>query len=216
MPTKTQLNKPVQLPKGYISWSSLDLLERDEDKWIDKYCNPDYEERTTIEMEFGKRFAEIMEGQDSDDDIVSLVKLSVPIYAEQEKEITAMLNAMGRSVKLLGKPDSIAPNWDFYEYKTGKTKWNQKMADKHGQLMFYKAIVYLNQHIIPNSTLVWIPTEDSWDEEDGRQIVFTGQLPISFVVVHNYADILKMMQRIMKGALRMEELYQQYINNIFT
>lgn len=217
MQTKTEANKPVQLPKGYVSWSSLQLLEQSEERWVDKYCNPDYVERSTIEQEFGKSFAEVMEGQDSSDDIVALIKMATPKYEQSEVIIEATLKAMGRSVKLLGRMDSYKEeNHDFIDHKTGKTKWTQKMADKHGQLLFYKVMIYILYRAIPISTLVWIQTEDSYDEEEGRQIVFTGQLPVSFVVNHTYADILKMMQRIMKGALRMEELYQQYINNIFT
>lgn len=166
-------------------------------------------------MEFGKRFAEVMEGQDTSDDIISLIKLSVPAYAKPEEEITATLNALGRAVKLLGKPDSYDPEThNIYEYKTGKTKWNQDKAQKHGQVLFYKTILYINHGVIPKGTLIWIPTEDSYDEEEGRQIAFSGALPMQFVVEHSYADILKMMQRIMKGALRMEELYLQEINNL--
>lgn len=216
MSSTTKL-KPVILPKGYISWSSLQLLEQSENRWVYKYCDPDYIERSTVEQEFGKTFAEVMDGQDSTDEIVNLIKLSTPKYDKGEVVIEAVLNARGRSVKLLGRVDSLKDEaYDFIDHKTGKTKWTQKMADNHGQLLFYKVILYILHHIIPCSTLVWIPTEDSWDEEEGKQIVFTGELPRSFIVKHSYADILKMMQRIMKGALRMEELYQQYINNILT
>lgn len=218
MPTKkTEVNKPVIIPRGYCSWSSLDLLEQSEERWVRKYCDPDYVDYSTIEQEFGKTFAEVMDGQPTDDDMIALVKSATPKYEMGEVIVEATLNAMGRSVKLLGRMDSYDPvTHAFIDHKTGKTKWNQKMADKHGQLLFYKVIRYILSRVIPDSTLVWIQTEDSWDEENGRQIVFTGRLPESFVVVHSYADILKMMQRIMKGALRMEELYQQYINNIFT
>lgn len=167
-------------------------------------------------MDFGKDFASFMEIDETDDEIAKLIKATIPKYDKPEEELKATLRALGCEVELLGKPDSLeSVTWDFLEYKTGKTKWTQEKAQKHGQLIFYKTIIYILRGKIVSSKLIWIPTGDIYDEEDVRHIAFTGQIPLCFTVEHTMTDILKMMNRIVKGAERMEFLYQQEINKVF-
>jgi hypothetical protein len=49
---------------------------------------------------------------------------------------------------------------DFYEIKTGVSKWTQKRANEHLQLHFYAMGIYLEYKVVPKVVkLIWIETE---------------------------------------------------------
>lgn len=218
--------REIKTPRGYISWTQLDLIEKNEDEYIRTYIQGQERKIGKAQeraMTFGKTVAEVLEGADTDDEIIRLVKATIPRHSEMEKEITATLTAHGRSVKMLGRLDSYEEDPDepaFLEYKTGKVKWTQKMANKHGQLLFYKTMIWINIRKMATSELIWIPTEDvegeqnEWGEAE-LHTAFTGDMPVIFAVEHTTQDILEMMQRVNRAALRIEELYQEEVKNVF-
>lgn len=211
MEIKTQ--KPLQkikTPKGYISWSQLDLLEHNENEYIKRYILGE-EREATKEQEFGKSFAQVMEGaEDTNDEIVKLVKATIPKYGHPETELRAILRAKGKEIELYGRLDDCDEDLNFIEYKTGKWPWTQRKAEHHGQLLFYKVMGWILTGKIKKSTLVWLETENY--EDDG--IVFTGRVE-PFEVEHKLDDILRMATRIIRGAERIEQLYQEEIDNTF-
>ena len=213
---KSIVYNPIKLPRGYLSWSQYDLFNRNEDAYIREYIRGEERRNGWAQeraMEFGKNIAEVLEGTDTDDDIVSLMKATVPKYQKSEEEVRAVLKAKGRELMLLGKLDSYEytdiPK--FLEYKTGKWKWTQEKANKHGQLLFYKVMLWINHGKMADSKLVWIPTEES----DIGELCLSGEEPKVFEVVHTQADILSMMSKIIKTAERIEYLMEAEINDVF-
>lgn len=215
--------REIKTPRGYLSWTQLDLIEKNEDEYIRTYIQGQERKIGKAQeraMTFGKTVAEVLEGADTDDEIIRLVKATIPKYSEMEKEITATLTAHGRSVKMLGRLDSYEDTPAFLEYKTGKVKWTQKMANKHGQLLFYKTMIWINTRKMANSKLIWVPTEDmegeqnEWGEAE-LYAAFSGEPPVVFEVEHTTQDLLEMMQRVNRAALRIEELYEEEMRNVF-
>lgn len=201
----------IKLPRGYFSWSQLDLIEHNENEYIKKYILG-HEREASKEQEFGKSFASILEGtEETDDEIVKLVKATIPKLGHPETELRAVLRSKGKEVELFGKLDDCDEMLaNFLEYKTGKWAWTQRKAEHHGQLLFYKVMIWLIKNKIPNSTLIWAETENY--EEDS--IVLTGRIE-PFEVKHELKDILMMSARIMRGAERASQLYQEEIDNTF-
>lgn len=208
--------KTIRLPRGYLSWSQFDLFNRNEDAYIREYIQGEERRNGWAQeraMEFGKTIAQVLEGTDTDDDIVALMKATVPKYQKSEYEVKASLKAKGREVMLLGKLDSYEHTDipKFLEYKTGKWKWTQEKANKHGQLLFYKVMLWINLGKIADSKLVWIPTEES----DIGELCLSGEEPKVFDVTHTQADILSMMGKIIRTAERIEYLMDAEINDVF-
>jgi len=212
--TKSTTYKTIRLPKGYLSWSQYDLLNTNEEAYIRQYIRGEERKNGWAQeraMEFGKNIANVLDGENTDDDIVSLMKATIPKYPKPEEPIEAILRAKGREVKLLGKIDSYDPEPKFLEYKTGKWKWTQEKANKHGQLLFYKVMIWINERKNAGSKLVWIPTEES----DYGELCLTGEEPKVFDVYHTEADILSMMGKIIRTAERIEYLMDREVNDIF-
>ncbi len=187
-------------------------MERSPNKYIQKYILQTGGDDSTPAMDFGKKFADVLEGKETDDEIVKLTKATIPKYAMPEAAMRVLLKTgNGREVPLLGKFDSYDPvTHDFLEYKTGKWKWTQQRAEKHGQLLFYKLMIYIANGIIPNSELIWLETENG----DWGNIVLTGRIE-RFKVAHSMTDILRMMNRITRAAEEIETLYLRDIKNTF-
>ncbi len=193
------------------------MVNRSEDEYIRKYIHGEAA-RTSRYMEFGTAFAEVLEGADTTDDIVAMVKEMVPRYKHCEFEMESILKVKGREVKLFGKIDTYEgePMHGFWDYKTGKVKWNQQKADKHGQLLFYQVMIWIKHRVIPKTGIVWAETEDytNPEEPEDREVVFTGRVE-QYPVTHTQGEILEMMGKIFKTAERIEYLYDRELNEVF-
>ena len=81
-----KLSKEILLPKGYISWSQLNLFERSPKQYRKHYIlgEPSF---INDAMVYGKKLADALEGNDAGDDetITMLVEL-LPKYKVMEKK----------------------------------------------------------------------------------------------------------------------------------
>ena len=213
----TDKSKQIRVPRGYISYSQFEMVNRSEDEYVRKYIHGEAA-RTSRYMEFGTSFAKVLEGADTNDDIVAMVKEMVPRYKHAEFEIESILKAKGREVKLFGKIDTYddAPTHRFLDYKTGKVKWTQEKANKSEQLLFYNTMIWIQHRVVSESGIVWAETEDYTNPEEPEDIdvVFTGKV-ITFPVKHAHADVLKMMGKIFQTAERIEYLYERELGEVF-
>lgn len=216
MPSPTN-SRELQTPKGYLSWTQFDTIEHSERRYIERYILG-LPARPTREQEFGKRIAEVLEGvEDGGDVIIDLLRATIERYDTPEAALETVLTSGGRSIKLIGLADSMdSKTNDFLEYKTGKIRWTQTMANRHGQLLFYKTIVWNNTKQLVKSKLIWAETQDVLDEESGvLRSQLTGRVE-TFTVDHSLADILTMSARIMRVASRVEEIYRAEIEKTFS
>ena len=190
------LNKLI-LPRGYISYSSMSLLESSEKTWIERYVygKPSFESKYT---RFGSYVDEEIQKGKSDDPMVDMVIGLAPRYKYFQYKVMAMLG----DIKLLGYIDTYEP-YKLDDYKTGKVKWTQSKADKSDQLLFYATEIYILKKKIPECGITWLETKDSID----GGVELTGKVQ-TFKVIFSMVDILKMMARIKKSAERMSEIYQ--------
>jgi len=137
-------------PRPYISWSQLSLFETSPESYKRAYMHG---KRMYINpgMALGKKVATALEtGDDTGDPITDLVIAQLPKLDVMEKEIRATIEVGGYKIPLLGKMDTAKNDLsEFKEYKTGTTPWDQKMADKHGQITFYCVIIQALTNRIP-------------------------------------------------------------------
>lgn len=171
--TKPKFNKDRP-----FSWSALSSFEWNKEQWWNRYClhgeckRDDTEKgetafctvfngfnpqcpviATSVEMTFGKVFAESVE------DGKALAPVTILNHPEYKFEVEY------EGIKLLGFVDSFDDKTcrELVEYKTGKTPWTQSKVDKHGQIDFYLAMNWIANGVKPEEvsvTLEWIPTQD--------------------------------------------------------
>lgn len=142
-----------KLPRGYISWSQYSLFLRSPAEYKRIYIDggkgfeSDY-------MDFGRKFAEALEGNKSDRQDIEIMKELLPSYPKRELKIEAEF----KGIKLLGVLDGWDPRKRIIgEYKTGK-KWTQAMVNRHDQLLFYALCVWLKYKKVPKVRLHWVET----------------------------------------------------------
>ena len=209
---KQSKHKPIKsellLPRGYLSWSALDLFEKSEDKYIRKYFYGEDVDFKNEFMTFGKKFAEAKEtGNCNGDTILEIIVNSTPSYGNPEYEIVIPLDTPYGTVNILCKLDDFNDkNIEIIEFKTGSTKWTQSRVDSHGQLHFYSVGIYAKHHIIPEGQLWWIPTK----KHESGEVVPTGELH-KFYFKSSPFEIKEMVRRITRAALRIDKLYREHI-----
>lgn len=166
--------------RDYISWSQYSLYKQSPEEYKRRYI--DGEDGYTNEaMEFGKNVAEGLENG-SDDIEIETIRLIMPNYPKREFDITEVY----KGIKLKGKLDLFNPNKKIIgEIKTGKQKWTQERADKHGQLKFYNLLCLARYKTMAKEiNLYWFETDNSEEE-----IKLTGKHKV-FKVNHRLSDIL--------------------------
>ena len=195
--------KKILLPKKYLSYSQINLWKWSPLKYKKIYFEGE-EYPTNQAMDFGKNFAEIMEGKKKTDDIiVQGVMCQIPKYDTAEKEIKTKIE----DINLLGYLDSYcSKTHNFYEYKTGKMDWTQNKVDKADQITFYAMLIYLKYKVIPeNIGLIWAETEI-----EDNMVRFTGNVK-RFETNRALVDVLKMMAEIKKIAKKISVEYKEYL-----
>ena len=196
------MNKELikKLPKGYVSWSQLNLWERDPRMYQKVYFDNlgVYSEA----MDFGKRVAVSIEnGDNSGDPSIEFIKMLFPKCPQREREYK--INAVFEGIPLKGVMDRFSNKLTLVqEYKTGKTKWTQKMVDTHGQLTIYGMLVWKKYGYIPKFELIWAPTIAT---DDG--IVSAGNV-VRFETERTKADFAKMygrLKRFVEGVAKLND-----------
>ena len=205
-----QNKRKVLLPRGYLSWSAYSTFKRSKEEYIRHYFYGEPHELDSKYLRFGKMFAEHMEKRKKHDDpVIDLIMRSIPKLSSPEHRVEGLLPSSRGFIPLLAQLDAYEPKTHkFDEYKTGKRKWTQGMAQNHGQLKFYALILWLNYGVVTQrKRLVWIQTEDSPDGD----VTPTG-LVMPFEVKYTIADLLQFGNEIVKVAHEISDLYQEHIN----
>lgn len=191
-------------PRGYLSWTQVSMWLRDPELYKRRYFYGE-EEHKNERMDFGSKVSSALEtGEESDDELVNMLITLLPKYSVPECEIQVPFQSPYGEVILLGKMDTYRPEpVAFREYKTGTTKWSQKMAEGHKQLDHYAAILWLLSKKVPECHLDWAETK----VEDG---VVTLAGPIkSFKVTKTTTDIVKYLAIVGKVAKEIDEAYRK-------
>lgn len=201
--------KKLLNPRGYLSWTQVDMWLRSPDRYISNYMLGQGMDLNNSGLRFGKTASEALEGgETADEAMVALVAL-LPHYSKREHEIRATLKTPKGEVVLLGKLDTYDPKQPrFREYKTGRVKWTQAKADKYKQIPHYGALIYLEQAKIPDAWLDWAETE----EVDG-EVRLTGNIQ-SFHVKLTTQSILEYLALASRVAQEIDTEYRKQLKKL--
>ena len=207
---RTSSPKRLLLPRGYLSPSQIDLWLRDPDRYVRQYMFGG-EEVKNARMDFGSKVALAEEnGEETDDELVNMLVAILPKYPLREHTIRAPFKTKDGVVELLGKMDKFDDVLvALRDTKTGTAKWTQGRADKHGQLRFYGAVVWLKHKKIPTIHLDWAETKV---EEDGS-ISLTGKIS-TFEVKLTLADILEYLAVVARVAREIDARYREEMRQL--
>lgn len=176
-------------PRGYLSWSQLQLFEKDPNMYYQVYIEGLDQFRTKY-LELGKRMATGLENgfDEEHDPLFEMMIVFMTGYKNREFEI----NAEFEGIPLKGKLDGFNENkLEIGEYKTGK-KWTQSMVDQSGQLTFYALLVWLKYGKLPNKIqLHWART----DEDMEGKLHLTGEIK-TFNTTRSLKDLILFSKRI--------------------
>jgi len=176
-------------PRGYLSWSQINLWEKDPNLYYQVYCEGLDQFRTKY-LELGKKLATALENGKSDDGdpMLELMIVLLPSYPSKEFDIKESFEG----IPLVGKLDGFnEKKLVIGEYKSGK-KWTQKMADNTGQLTMYALLVWLKYKKLPKDILLhWART----DEDMEGNLFLTGETK-TFQTKRSLGEIILFSKRI--------------------
>jgi hypothetical protein len=189
----------------HLSWSALNLLEKGDKYWVDKYINGKKEYETKY-LKFGKAFSQAMQDGFHEDEEVDFIASITPRLERIEEECRTDY----KGIELLGYKDS-SNDTETYEYKTavfrtskGEPSWSQRKAEESGQLSFYGLLDTLMGREINKYTLFWLPTVATKDD-----IHFTGDI-IPYEVKITKPMVNDMKLRVEKALFKINELFKIY------
>lgn len=201
----------IQLPRGYLSYSQIQLWKNDPERYKGIYFDGREELRTSNNaMDYGKVVANALEkGEDTGDLLTDSAMLLLPKYDLADQEVRVELRTKDGWIPLLGRIDTRdSKSWAFREYKTGKHPWTQSKAQNHPQMHFYAMLVYLASFKQLNEAhLDWIETE----EVDGITKP-TGRIE-SFKVNFTLTSILKEMAATSRIAKDIEIAWASHVRD---
>ena len=151
----------IVLPRGYLSYSAMELWLRDKEGYrLRYYVGEDY--FSTPYTEFGNKVGEALEFRQWEDPVLAPVRGKIPQGTHPEHKLEVVING----VTMFGKLDDFdLQNYAIEEYKTGirdakgKAPWNKVAVRKHKQLTLYSLFVRTKYGIYnPNIRLTWMET----------------------------------------------------------
>lgn len=199
-------------PRPYLSWSSMDLFERNIEQWRQVYL---YGQKMRINrgMAFGKQMAEGLEHDEATgDSVLDLVMAKLPKFEIMDQPVECELKNGKNIIPILIKPDTMKADMTaFKEYKTGQEPWSRKRVDESGQISFYATGLFLKTGKIPTDIeLVHVQTTKMGNGSLDDKIGATGAIN-RHPTVRSMGQILNMMVRMKKcwekiGQITAEEL----------
>lgn len=222
-------------PRPYLSWSSMDQLERSEERWRAIYLRGE-KTRTNRGMDFGKKMADGLEdGEATGNPLLDLMIENLPklelmdqVIEDKEKgvevdyfdnrkkewtkKIVPAIRDRGRVIPILAKPDTMNEECSaFKEYKTSQEPWTQKRVDECGQLDFYATAAYLKNGRIPGGVeLDNVLTAKQGSMAPDGKIGATGAI-LRFQRKVTMVQVLRMMSRMIRAWERMEKLTEELL-----
>lgn len=207
--------KIIQLPKGYLSYSAIQLWKNDRKRYIQYYFNND--KSFSLEnsgLKYGKIVAEALEhDRETGDLLTDAALLLLTKYDVRDQEIRVTIKTKHGSFDILGRPDTLnSVSKAFREYKSGKGAWTANKAQKHPQMIFYALLIYLKYGVAHTEAyLDWIQTEDTDDLINYPEgIKPTGHVE-TFRVTFTLADILTCMADTIRVAKEIELAWVAHI-----
>jgi hypothetical protein len=200
--------KKLLNPRGYLSWTQVDMWRRSRERYIQNYMLGEDKTLDNSGLQYGKTTSERLEsgpgGQRGDDELLEAVASLLPRYELSEHEIRVPMNTKFGQVDLLGRLDTYNPYpLRFREYKTGRVKWTQTKAQTHKQMHHYATLIFLESGRLPmEAWLDWAETE----EVDGL-VGFTGNIH-SFEVKLTLGSVLDYMALAGTVAREIDEEYK--------
>lgn len=204
------MNSKILLPKGYLSWSQIDLWNRSPQQYIDTYILGK-ERFINKEMIFGKNVADAIETGETDNKNIRSILPKITRYAVAEYDLKAEIKTDEGVIPLIGKADTAQdpPSEGLREYKTGKHPWTQKRADNHGQITLYALMVYNREKKLPQKIhLDWLETI-----EKNGEIELTGRI-VSFETQRSMGDLIEMMTLVKRTASGISSAFNNLLNQI--
>jgi hypothetical protein len=196
--------KKLLNPRGYLSWTQIDLWMRSPERYVRNYMYGE-ETRSTNRQDFGSKVATAQEnGDETDDELINMLVMLLPRYPKKEHEIRVPFKTKDGTVELLGKLDQFHDKTlAFRDTKTGVNKWTQAKAEKLKQLDHYAALIYLkHKKLPPQIHLDWAETVD----DDGT-VTLTGKVE-SFEVKKTLADTLAYLGLVARVAREIDARYR--------
>jgi hypothetical protein len=182
-------NKTVQERLSYLSWSKMNLWEKDPNLFYQVYVEG-IDMFRTKQLELGKKMATALEnGSDPDHDpLMEMMLIFMPDYPLKEFDIKAVFE----EIPIVGKLDGFnEATLTVGEYKSGKN-WTQAMVDQHGQLTFYALLVWLKYKKLPKDIFLhWAKTQ----EDEKGLLTLTGDIR-TFKTNRTMKDIILFSKRI--------------------
>jgi len=150
--------------KDYLSWSQYSLWQTSKREYWKRYGLG--EDRSANKYfakgrELGEALEDNEDGENSTDDLLSLVLAEIPKLDLMERKMEVCLK---NGEKILSYIDSCdLEGLKFYEYKTGKKPWSHELVHSHNQMLFYALSLYIDsgRTTIPDSKLIWVETEQT-------------------------------------------------------
>ncbi|PZM86409.1 hypothetical protein DLH72_01005 [Candidatus Gracilibacteria bacterium] len=136
--------------------------------------------------------------------IEKLQELEFDLFSEFENKFQDFVEG----VCVLGYSDNCSADWKgLKEFKTGKTAWDEKRVDEHGQLDLYCLLTYLKKGYFPEDIeLIWFPTS----ENEAGEIILTGEIKkFKFDIEKNRERILSWKEKIPKI---FDEIYEAQLD----
>jgi hypothetical protein len=194
-------------PRGYISWSQLDLWERNPERYKETYIYGG-KNKTNSGQDFGKKMADGLEREEATgDEVLDAVMSMLPKHEIMDKEFDVEFGSREGVIKIKAKPDSMkADGTAFIEYKTGQEMWTKQKVDAFGQITFYAAAIWLKTGKIPREIeLVHVKTQKTGKVAPEAEIEATGEI-FRYQTKRSMAEVLDMMRRVTKAWREIEEM----------
>ena len=184
----------MRLPRGYLSWSQMDLFLRDQQEYYRRYFLGQFPPPNEA-MKYGSKIHKAIAERQHQDEVIDAFISLIPKYDIPEKKIIVNLD----EIPLLGYIDSFnSKTFNFIEYKTGKTKWTQRKVDNHGQIDFYSLMIFQKYQVIPEAKLIWI--------EANYQTGISGNI-YEFTTKRTMEQLLQFASKIKKVTKGIQQLY---------
>ncbi len=160
------------LPKGYLSYSSMNLWKTSKDQFRKKYYGSESYDIDTPYTRFGKMIAETLE--DKKKTKAHPVLSTIPLYPVREQVLIHTVE----DVPVKGYIDSFCKRHKrIIEIKTGIMKdgippWDSVKVRKHEQIRLYSMLVKeIFGSVHPTVKLIWLET--CWKEQC-EDTIFNG------------------------------------------
>lgn len=208
----------LNLPKGYLSHSSVSTWLRSRKQFRELYYPPTKSLYETKEISFGKKTGKEYEMLHTEESwpVSNDVIRRIPRHTAAEQELLFTLG----EVPFKGYIDSFCPKTgSIIELKTGRktSPWNQARVNRHDQLVAYViGVKALFGEANPYVKLIWLPTHDvetsgSIDgvEFSTKELALTGEHHI-FSRCVQLSDITEYTKKVENVAREISEDYTMY------